>query len=68
MGLKQESYLVTGLSQSIGNLGQIAALTMEGMQQLQSDYKGYDPLCISRWYIKQRLYQKCPGTVRGSYS
>ena len=39
-GNETESYLVTGLSQSIGNLGQIAALTMEGIQQLQSDYKG----------------------------
>ena len=34
-GTETESYLVTGLSQSIGNLGQVAALTMEGMQQLQ---------------------------------
>ena len=40
--MKQVSYLVTGLSQSIGNLGQIAALTLEGIQQLQSDYKGYE--------------------------
>ncbi|MEK3889820.1 ABC transporter permease [Bacillus sp. FSL K6-3431] len=39
-GTETISYLVTGLSQSIGNLGQIASLTMEGMQQLQSDYKG----------------------------
>lgn len=39
-GNKTASYLVTGLSQSIGNLGQIASLTMEGMQQLQSDYAG----------------------------
>ncbi|MFJ8065323.1 ABC transporter permease [Psychrobacillus sp. NPDC096426] len=37
---KTKSYLVTGLSQSIGNLGQVAAVTMEGIQQLQSDYKG----------------------------
>ena len=56
--MKKAKFLVTGLSQSIGNLGQVAALTMEGIQQLQSDYKGR-PLCISRWYIKQRLYQKC---------
>ncbi|WP_303981493.1 ABC transporter permease [Niallia circulans] len=34
------SYLVTGLSQSIGNLGQIASLTMDGIQQIQPDYKG----------------------------
>ncbi|KAA0546397.1 ABC transporter permease [Bacillus sp. BGMRC 2118] len=33
-------YLITGLSQSIGNLGQIAGLTMEGIQQLQPEYKG----------------------------
>ncbi|MCC3357827.1 ABC transporter permease [Bacillus sp. REN16] len=39
-GTEAKSYLVTGLSQSIGNLGQVAALTMEGMQQLQADYKG----------------------------
>lgn len=39
-GTKTKSYLVTGLSQSIGNLGQIASLTMEGIQQLKSDYKG----------------------------
>ena len=37
---KARVILVTGLSQSIGNLGQIGALTMEGIQQLQSDYKG----------------------------
>ena len=39
-GAETGSYLVTGLSQSIGNLGQIGALTMEGIQQLHSDYKG----------------------------
>ena len=39
-GNEKASFLVTGLSQSIGNLGQIAALTMDGIQQLQSDYKG----------------------------
>ncbi|RDW20380.1 hypothetical protein CWR48_06060 [Oceanobacillus arenosus] len=39
-GTETKRYLVTGLSQSIGNLGQVAALTMEGIQQLQSDYKG----------------------------
>ncbi|KMY28534.1 hypothetical protein ACZ11_22495 [Lysinibacillus xylanilyticus] len=39
-GTETVSFLVTGLSQSIGNLGQIAALTMDGIQQLQSDYKG----------------------------
>lgn len=39
-GAETVSFLVTGLSQSIGNLGQIASLTMEGIQQLQSDYKG----------------------------
>ncbi|WP_148346945.1 ABC transporter permease [Robertmurraya massiliosenegalensis] len=39
-GAKAKSYLVTGLSQSISNLGQVAAVTMKGMQQLQSDYKG----------------------------
>lgn len=39
-GAETESYLITGLSQTIGNLGQTASLTMEGIQQLQSDYKG----------------------------
>ncbi|MEY9973471.1 putative ABC transport system permease protein [Lysinibacillus sp. RC46] len=39
-GTKTASFLVTGLSQSIGNLGQIASLTMDGIQRLQSDYKG----------------------------
>ena len=39
-GTEAGSFLITGLSQSIGNLGQIASLTMEGIQQLQSDYKG----------------------------
>jgi len=39
-GTETVSFLVTGLSQSIGNLGQIAALTMDGIQQLHSDYKG----------------------------
>ncbi|ATP42390.1 ABC transporter permease [Solibacillus sp. R5-41] len=39
-GTEEVSFLVTGLSQSIGNLGQIAALTMDGIQQLHSDYKG----------------------------
>lgn len=35
-----KSYLVTGLSQSIGNLGQVGSLTLEGIQQLYPDYKG----------------------------
>lgn len=39
-GSEKKRYLVTGLSQSVGNLGQVAALTMEGIQQLQSTYKG----------------------------
>jgi len=39
-GTETVRFLVTGLSQSIGNLGQIAALTMDGIQQLHSDYKG----------------------------
>ena len=40
--MKQASFLVTGLSQAIGNSGQVAAVTLDGIQQLQSDYKGYD--------------------------
>ncbi|MEH7235401.1 ABC transporter permease [Bacillus sp. JJ1562] len=39
-GTETKSYLVTGLSQSIGNLGQVAAIAMEGIQQLQEDYQG----------------------------
>ncbi|WP_449539132.1 ABC transporter permease [Ferdinandcohnia sp. Marseille-Q9671] len=39
-GPETKRYLVTGLSQAIGNLGQIAALTMDGIQELHSDYKG----------------------------
>ncbi|PMC36826.1 ABC transporter permease [Bacillus sp. UMB0899] len=39
-GNETSRYLVTGLSQSIGNLGQVAAVTIDGIQQLQSDYKG----------------------------
>ncbi len=39
-GNKTSRYLVTGLSQSIGNLGQVAGITMEGIQQLHSDYNG----------------------------
>ena len=39
-GTKTAHFLVTGLSQSIGNLGQTALLTMEGIKQLQPNYKG----------------------------
>lgn len=39
-GKETRSYLVTGLSQAMGNSGQIAALTMEGIQQVDSKYKG----------------------------
>ncbi|MRX73438.1 FtsX-like permease family protein [Bacillus lacus] len=39
-GSETKKYLVTGLSQSLGNLGQVASLTMEGVQQLHSGYKG----------------------------
>lgn len=39
-GTETSSFLVTGISQSIGNLGQVAAVTMEGIQRLQSDYTG----------------------------
>ncbi|WP_240758484.1 ABC transporter permease [Lysinibacillus sp. SGAir0095] len=39
-GNKTATFLVTGLSQSIGNSGQIGSLTMEGIQQLQPNYKG----------------------------
>lgn len=39
-GTEKSSFLVTGISQSIGNLGQVAAVTMDGIQRLQSDYTG----------------------------
>ncbi|QTD43483.1 FtsX-like permease family protein [Sporosarcina sp. Te-1] len=39
-GNEEKNYLVTGLSQAIGNLGQVAALTMDGIQQLDADYQG----------------------------
>ena len=39
-GNEKARFLVTGISQAIGNSGQIAAVTMEGIQQLHSDYKG----------------------------
>ena len=34
------SFLVTGISQAMGNGGNVAALTLEGIQQLSPDYKG----------------------------
>jgi putative ABC transport system permease protein len=39
-GNEKRNYLVTGLSQAMGNSGQVAALTLEGIQQVDSDYKG----------------------------
>ncbi len=39
-GAETSKFLVTGLSQSIGNLGQVTSLTMDGIQQLHSSYKG----------------------------
>lgn len=39
-GNETASFLVTGISQLINNSGQVAALTLEGIQQLQTDYKG----------------------------
>ncbi|MGE8206047.1 FtsX-like permease family protein [Heyndrickxia sp. NPDC080065] len=39
-GAETKSYLITGLSQIIGDFGRTASLTMEGIQQLQLDYKG----------------------------
>ncbi|MER1999837.1 MAG: ABC transporter permease, partial [Lysinibacillus sp.] len=39
-GTETVSFLVTGISQSMSNLGLAAALTMDGMQQLDTDYKG----------------------------
>ena len=39
-GNEKDRFLVTGISQAIGNSGQVAAVTIEGIQQLQSDYKG----------------------------
>jgi len=39
-GAETGSFLVTGLSQSIGNLGQTAALSLDGVRQLDGDYTG----------------------------
>ncbi len=39
-GNKTDSFLVTGISQAMGNGGNVAALTLEGIQQLSPDYKG----------------------------
>ncbi len=39
-GNETSSYLITGLSQSISNLGQVAGVTMEGIQKLDSNYQG----------------------------
>ncbi|RHW32101.1 ABC transporter permease [Lysinibacillus yapensis] len=39
-GNETKNYLVTGLSQSMSYSGTIAGLTMEGIRQLQSGYKG----------------------------
>ena len=39
-GNEKASFLVTGISQAIGNSGQVAAVTLDGIKQLQSDYKG----------------------------
>ena len=39
-GNEKARFLVTGISQAIGNSGQVGAVTLEGIQQLQSDYKG----------------------------
>lgn len=39
-GAETDSYVITGLSQTVGNLGQTASLTMEGIQRLQPNYKG----------------------------
>ncbi|KOS71807.1 hypothetical protein AEA09_00235 [Lysinibacillus contaminans] len=39
-GAETDSYVITGLSQTVGNLGQTASLTMDGIQRLQPNYKG----------------------------
>ena len=45
-GNEKARFLVTGISQAIGNSGQVAALTLDGIQQLQSDYKGSSYMSI----------------------
>ena len=35
-GNKKDKFLVTGISQAIGNSGQVGAVTLDGIQQLQS--------------------------------
>ena len=39
-GNEKAEFLVTGISQSIGNSGLVGAVTLEGIQQLQEDYQG----------------------------
>ncbi|WP_431030548.1 FtsX-like permease family protein [Lysinibacillus sp. LZ02] len=39
-GDETDNYLITGLSQTVGNVGQTASLTMDGIQRLQPNYKG----------------------------
>lgn len=39
-GNETTNFLVTGLSQAMGNSGMVAALTMEGIQTLYPDYSG----------------------------
>lgn len=39
-GDETNSYLITGLSQTVDDYGRKASLTMEGIQRLQPDYKG----------------------------
>ena len=39
-GNKKAEFLVTGISQAIGNSGQVGAVTLDGIRQLQSEYKG----------------------------
>ena len=39
-GAETARFLITGISQSMSNLGQVAGLTRDGMQQLHSDYQG----------------------------
>lgn len=40
-GDEKSDYIITGLSQAMGNGGTVASLTMEGMQTLYADYKGW---------------------------
>lgn len=41
VGSNSYSYLITGLSQSLNNMGQVTSLTLEGIQHIIPEYQGF---------------------------